>query len=543
MKADSGAGEPAVEGRLGRRLFGGLGLAFAGGAAAALAHPPFGVWPGVFGFALILLSLDRASVKRPILSALARGWTAGFAYLLIGTWWIAEAFFVDAATHGWQAPLAILFTAGGIGVFWGWAGMLYRALAPRGAHRVLVFAAVWSLFEWLRGHVLTGFPWDLPGEAWRAGSAPSQAASLIGAYGMTFVTIALGAAPATLADRRRPAGAAVALAGAGAVLVALWGYGAARLSQPAPPDQALRLRVVQPGLPEEPVWTDALLRARMARFVRLTAQPAARRPQLVIWPEGALPYSFEEFFAPTSWTAPALAGALAPGQVLFDGGYRTQSDARGVQHYYNSMLVLRRTPDGFRALGLYDKYRLVPFGEFLPFPALFSLLHITSLVQNGISFSPGPRPAPMSVEGLPRMQPLICYEALFPGFTTSVGGRPAWIVNISDDAWFGRTTGPLQHLNLASYRAIEEGLPIVRATPTGVSAIVDAFGRTRASLGLGRKGVIDGQLPGVLPPTLYSRLGDLPFFVLVAAGLLLGRVPGRGRARTPHPGSRPGRPD
>ena len=514
---------PPATAKRGVRGYQGVLLAMAGGTAAALAHPPFGVWPGIFGFALIAFSLDRTALKRPLLSALARGWAAGFAYLLVGTWWIAEAFFVDAATHAWQAPLAILFTAGGISVFWGGAGLTYRLIAPRGGRRVLVFAAVWSLFEWLRGNVLTGFPWDLPGEAWRAGSAPSQAAGLIGAYGMTLVTIAIGAAPVTLADRSRPRAASASLALAAAALALLWGYGAIRLSQPEPQDQALRLRVVQPGLAEEPVWTAAILRNRVDRFMRLTAWPAAKRPDLVIWPEGAMPYSLEEFFSEDSGPAAALARAMSPGQVLFDGGYRVDY-ASSRPRYYNSMLVVKRTDDGFQPLGAYDKYRLVPFGEFLPVPWLFSLIHLTSLVQNGVAFTPGPRPAPMTPPGLPRMQPLICYEALFPGFTSSAGGRPDWIVNISDDAWFGRTTGPLQHLNLASYRAIEEGLPMVRATPTGVSAIIDARGRVRAHLGLGRQGVIDGLLPGHLPPTQYSKWGELPFYVFIFVGLALALV-------------------
>ena len=507
----------------------GLWVAFAGGAAAALAHPPFGIWPGVFGFALIALSLDRTAERRPGLSALARGWMAGLAYLLVGTWWIAEAFFVDAAAHAWQAPLAVLFTAGGIGVFWGGAGLAYRLLAPRGAHRVLVFAAVWSLFEWLRGHVLTGFPWDLPGEAWRAGSAPSQAASLIGAYGLTFVTVAIGAAPVTLFDRTRPKAAAVSLALAAAALASMYGYGAARLSRPAPPDQALRLRVVQPGLPEEPVWTDALLRQRVQRLMTLTARPALQTPQVVIWPEGALPYTFNDFFSPGSWPEAAMEAATRPGQIVFDGGSRVDGPA-GAPRYYNTLLFVQRTPQGFAALGKYDKYRLVPFGEFLPFPVFFRVIGLSSLVQNGVAFSPGPEPAPLSIPGVPRMQPLICYEALFPGFTNAKGGRPSWIVNVSDDAWFGRTTGPLQHLNLASYRAIEEGLPIVRATPTGVSAIVDPYGRVRARLGLGREGVIDAALPGRLPPTVFSRVGELPFWAVVLGGLALSLARGWGVA-------------
>ncbi|MGC1302715.1 MAG: apolipoprotein N-acyltransferase [Caulobacteraceae bacterium] len=495
----------------------GLGLACAGGLAAALAHPPFGLWAGIFGFALLQFSLDRTPQRHALRTAFLRGWAAGSGYLLISTWWVAEAFFVDAANHGWQAPLAVLFTAGGIGLFWGAAGLVYRLIAPSGPQRILVFAAVLSTFEWLRGHVLTGFPWDLPGEAWRAGSAPSQAASLIGAYGMTFVTVAIGAAPVVLSDRNRLRSSAIALAAAALALAGLWGYGVVRLSSPPPPDASIRIRIVQPGLKEEPVWTDDLFRERFERFLRQSAWPAAHPPDVVIWPEGAIPAPFNAYLARGTWTEEELADAFQPGQTLLNGGFRFEGP-EGQQKAYNSLLMLRRTQTGFRSLAVYDKYKLVPFGEYLPFPKLFSLLHLTSLVQNGEPFSPGPLPAPVGIPGVPRMQPLICYESLFPGFTSSKGGRPDWIVNVSDDAWFGQTTGPWQHLNLASYRAIEEGLPMVRATPTGVSAIVDAYGRVRAHLGMGRQGIIDSTLPGRLAPTPYSRLRELPFCVLLLIG-------------------------
>ncbi len=500
----------------------GVGLAFAAGIAAALAHPPFGLWIGIFAFSLLLLSLDRTPEQKPLRAAFLRGWAAGGGYMLVSTWWVAEAFFVDAANHGWQAPLAVLFLAGGIGLFWGGAGLAYRWIASKrgvglGARRILVFAAVLSSFEWLRGHVLTGFPWDLPGEAWKAGSAPSQAASLIGVYGLSFVTLAIGAAPVVLADRRSRSGA-IALASAAAALALLWGYGAVRLAAGTPPDTTVRLRIVQPGLSEEATWTDALFQQRFNRFLRLSAWPAARRPDVVIWPEGAIPAPFSAYLAPGTWTEAELAAALQPGQTLLDGGYR-YSGPVGQQKAYNTLLMLRRGQTGFRVVGLYDKYRLVPFGEYLPFPQFFSLLHLTSLVQNGEPFSSGPRPAPVSIPGVPRMQPLICYESLFPGFTSSHGGRPDWIVNVSDDAWFGQTTGPWQHLNLASYRAIEEGLPLIRATPTGVSAVVDPYGRVRAYLGLGRQGIIDTILPGRLEATSYSRLRELPFYMLLLVGL------------------------
>jgi apolipoprotein N-acyltransferase len=194
--------------------------------------------------------------------------------------------------------------------------------------------------------------------------------------------------------------------------------------------------------------------------------------------------------------------------------------------YFNSLLALRRGPQGLEPLALYDKYRLVPFGEYLPLARYLAPLHVEQLVHIGDGFSHGPRPRAVDLEGAPPVQPLICYEALYPGFTRAgviaSGVQPAWIVNVSDDAWFGGTYGPLQHLNLASYRAIEEGLPIIRATPTGVSAVVDALGRSprRLRLAQGKAGVIDAPLPSALPPTPFDRWGEGPFALMLFASLV-----------------------
>ncbi|MEO6378389.1 MAG: apolipoprotein N-acyltransferase, partial [Caulobacteraceae bacterium] len=180
----------------------GPALALLAGAAIGLAHPPFGFLPGLLGLAVLLWQIDGADAARPLRSAFLRGWLAGFAYFVVGTWWVGEAFFVDAAAHGWQAPFAVTLLPAGLGLFWGAAAAGYRLIAPRNSSRALVFAAVLSLAEWLRGHVLSGFPWDLIGEAWRAGSAPSQGAALVGAYGMTFITIAILAAPGAAVSAR-----------------------------------------------------------------------------------------------------------------------------------------------------------------------------------------------------------------------------------------------------------------------------------------------------------------------------------------------------
>ncbi|MDR3510127.1 MAG: apolipoprotein N-acyltransferase [Caulobacteraceae bacterium] len=502
------------------------------GAGAALAFPPFGFLVGLLGYGVLMSLLDAADPNRPLRSAFWRGWLAGAVFFLISTWWISEAFFVDAEAHAWQAPFAIAFLAGGLGLFWGLAGLVYRALKPKGPLRVLVFAGVFCLVEWLRGHVLTGFPWDLAGESWRAGTPVSQLAALVGAYGLGWITVAISAAPVLLldeGDRRLRFGAAAVAA---LTLAGAYAYGAARLAAAAPiPATAPVVRVVQADIDEEPDYSQARLQQIVDRYVRLTAQPAARTPDIVIWPEGAIPAAANDYLAEGSWTRAAIEGALRPGQSLMVGAYRVAGPP-DAPIFFNTLLALREEPGGLRLTGRYDKFRLVPFGEYLPLARVLKPLGINKLVNVSDGFTPGPPPRPIAPEGMPRVQPLICYESLFPGFTRAgarAGGRPSWIVNVSDDAWFGRTYGPLQHLNLASYRAIEEGLPIVRATPTGVSAVIDAYGRIRpgAKLNHGEIGNIDSPLPGALAPTPYTRIGEMIFCAFLIVSLLcamIGRI-------------------
>jgi apolipoprotein N-acyltransferase len=486
-----------------------LGLALFAGAAASLAHPPYGVLPGLLGFGLLLHLLDHAGSGK---SAFARGWCAGFAYFLVATWWVSEAFMVDAAAHAWQAPFAVTLLPAGLGLFWGLAGMAYRRLRPANDLRILVFAAVFGAAEWLRGHVLTGFPWDLPGEAWPAGSPPSQLAAYVGAYGLSFVTLAIAAA-AGLGRRPRP------LLAAAAALLLLWAGGAWRLSQASAAETDLVVRLVQPNIAQAMKWTPAEFNHIVLRYLELTRRPAARRPDVVVWPEAAIPTSANDQLSPDLWIRGAIQDSLSPGQSLLMGAYREEGPP-GSTVYYNSLYALRRTAQGLDVVGRYDKFRLVPFGEYLPLERLLSLVGLKALVAIGESFTPGPRPAPISPPGLPRLQPLICYESLYPGLAADNGQRPSWIVNVSNDAWFGQTSGPRQHFNLASYRAIEAGLPLVRATPTGVSGLVDAYGRPLRRLASGRSGVIDVKLPARAAATPYSRWGDLGFFAMLALGFI-----------------------
>ncbi|MCR5878037.1 apolipoprotein N-acyltransferase [Phenylobacterium sp. J367] len=500
--------------------------ALAAGLAAGLAHPPFGVLPGLLGYALILAMLD-AEAPRPLRSAFFRGWLAGLGYFAIAVWWVVEAFLVDAAAHGWMAPFALVLLAGGLALFWGAAAVLYRWLAPPGMLRVLVFAGAFAGAEWVRGHIFTGFPWNLPGETWAAGSAPSQAAAAIGAYGLTWVTLALGAAPAVLFDKADRRWRVLAGALAAGALASLYAFGLGRLSHAVPvAADAPQIRVVQAMIDQKEKWRPENLRLIFQTYVRLSQRPSVRPPEIVVWPEGALPAVIDDLLAPSSDYGPALVAAFGDGQTLLMGANRVEVGADGDVKYFNSLVALRREAAGLRVTGVYDKHRLVPFGEFLPFGDLATKLGVRSLVHMPEDFTAGPPPVPVAPWGVPAVQPLICYEALFPGFTRAAvkrsGIRPAWILNVSNDAWFGQTSGPLQHLNLASYRAIEEGLPIVRATPTGVSAVIDAYGRVMpdARLGLGQLGVVDAPLPPALRPTLYGRVGDLPFALLLLASAL-----------------------
>lgn len=506
------------------------------GAAAALAHPPFGLLPGVFALGGMMVLADDAANGR---SAFWRGWLAGLSYFTIGCYWVAEAFLVDAKTFGWMAPIAVAGLAAGLALFWG-AGLLLYRFAIRicrveGAWRILVFAGAFAALEWLRGHLLTGFPWNMPATSFAAGSPPSQMVAVVGSYGFNWIILAIaGAAAFAMRERDGKVVHWVAASGASAIGL-IYLYGVWVLIQPLPAT-GVALRIVQPNQPQLAAYDDAASRAIAADYLRWTVRaPRPAGPMVVVWPEGALPDA--ALIEPGDDLAPARQGflatghpvragieqALRPGDVLLMGGVRVDRNPPDVR-YFNSLIALERTAGGLKQTGVYDKHRLVPFGEYLPLPGLLHAVGFQQLVPISDGFSGGGAPRPLSVGKL-ILQPLICYEALFPGFTGSgfraSRQRASLIVNVSTDAWFGQTSGPLQHLNQAAYRAIEEGVPEVRATPTGVSAIIDARGRVLSRKQLGVAGLVEGDLPAVINPTIYSLTGDLLFVVMLAVSCLI----------------------
>ena len=381
--------------RLSERGFPVAALSLAAGLLAALAFPPFGFLPGLLGYGLLMRLADLEGAARPLRSAFWRGWLAGLAFFLISTWWVSEAFLVDAREQGWMAPIAVALLASGLGLFWGAAALAYRAVRPKGALRVLAFAGAFCLFEWLRGHVFTGFPWDLAGESWKAGSAPSQMAAVTGAYGLGWITVAAGAAPAMLVGGHRSR-RTWAAAGAAVITVAgLYLYGDHRLAATEPtPKDAPVVRVVQARVEQETKYDERMFRSILERYVSLTARPAARPVDIVVWPEGAVPDSANDYLADGTWTKAAILGALKPGETLIEGAYRVTGPPEQPV-YYNTVLALRADRGDLAVTGVYDKFRLVPFGEYMPMDSLMGRIGFKSLVHVGDGFTAGPRPRPV----------------------------------------------------------------------------------------------------------------------------------------------------
>ncbi|MFT3997097.1 MAG: apolipoprotein N-acyltransferase [Asticcacaulis sp.] len=514
------------------------------GLLLGLAQPPFGFLPGLLAYAVLMRSLDGDLGPKPVRRAFLIGWWGGFIYFLIGCFWVAEAFMVDASNQGWMAPFAVCLLPAGIALFWGAAFALYRKLTARfwAGHwsRWFFFAGVLCLFDVLRGTILTGFPWNPIGATWKAGSALSQTAALIGVYGLGLLTLLIFTSPAVVARNRGRKGywpVAVSLA----LVAGLSVYGQVRLSTARIVDTPLWVRIVQPDIGQQAKWSEGALLKVMRSYVYLSRLPANDEfaksvtnrdkkpyPDVVLWPEGALPDAAENLLDPQSETALLFNTLLYNRQVLLWGAYHRAIDDNNSLVWRNSMLSLTREGDETTYEVVYSKYKLVPFGEFLPFEEVLEKLGVKELAHVGDGFSPGPRTKPVKAGDLPRFLPLICYEGLFPGLSMQSYGagnqaeRPQWIVNISNDAWFGPTTGPVQHLNLSSFRAIEEGLPMVRSTPTGISGLIDPLGRivSATEIGIHQAGVRDMWLPAPAEATFYTQWRYL-HLILVALFCLI----------------------
>lgn len=491
------------------------------GALATLAMPPFYLFPFLVPAFCGLYWLSGGA--RDGRQAFATGWCFGFLQFATGLYWITNALLVDADKFGWLAPFAVSGLSLGLAIFPAAVVLVFHAARRRGwadgAAGALLFALAWTVAEWLRGHILTGFPWNLIATTWSFSPAMSQSVALFGAYGLSFVTVLAAIAPALAftsggASAKRAVGSAAALF-ALAALCALGGAARLALAPTAmPPVAGVGLRLVQANIDQRLKWEEGERVNTLRKYLALSGQPAAAVTHLV-WPETALPY----FLSTEPELLRLLGQAVPPDGLLLTGAVRTAPTGNVADGVWNSIHAIDRNG---RVVATYDKVHLVPFGEYVP---LRHILPIDKITPGASDFSAGPGPTTLALPGLPPVSPSICYEAIFPAALVARDAPwPQWMLNVTNDAWFGHSAGPHQHFASARLRTIEQGLPLVRAANTGISAVIDPYGRIVAQLGLGREGVLDSVLPTALPPPPYARVGDLALailFVLALAAIIL----------------------
>ncbi len=493
-------------------------IAFVAGAASSLAMAPFDAWPVLaFTFPVLVWLIDGSGGgKSGLRAAFGAGWWFGFGYFIAGLYWIGNALLVEADQFAWLLPFAITGIPAGLAIFTGLGTLIARLLWTQGPLRILAFATGLLLTEWLRGHVLTGFPWNTFGYALAAMPPVAQSAAFIGLWGLTLIALVTLASPALLADpaeiTRRPYSWLIA----SALLIAfLAGAGFYRLSiAEVRQVEGVRLRLMQPNLQQDEKFNPSAKQKVMDLYTSLSDR--ATRPESqgvrdvthLIWPESAFPFYLER----EADALARIADLLPPGVILITGAARLEQQ-QGAQRVYNSIRIIG---DDGAILSTYDKVHLVPFGEYLPFQNFLESLGFQQLTRVRGGFTPGTARRTLSIPRLPLAAPLICYEVIFPGQVLPEGRRPSLLLNLTNDAWFGITPGPYQHFAQARLRTIEEGLPLVRSANNGISAVVDPFGRIVSMLPLGREGVLDTTLPQSISPPLYSRLGDIPVMFLLA---------------------------
>lgn len=512
-----------------------IGTAVLLGAFSAVAFAPFHFSAVlVISFTGLIWMLDGARGHRKWGKAVfLRCWSFGVGFFLISMHWTALPFLVEPEKHAIFLWMPLIVLPGGLALIWGAFGAMAGAFWSASPSRVFVFAFFFAIGEFVRGHLFGGFPWNLPGTTWVPGGALSQAASIGGVYWLTLLTLFIVSAPAALVDTREARGLMIRIAPcfAAVILVALgWAWGSQRIAQPSPlTDQTIVL--MDSGVPQDEKWEigpDPVL----ITYLQLLANHESEPGDIIIWPEGAIPTSLLQ----DANALDAISAYLGPRQLIV-GTSRYELTGEGMRDWYNSLTVIDENAIRSGPVALYDKHRLVPFGELpasriIPFGESISGI-LPSAIQRMAreGFRPGVGPAVIYADNVPPFVAMVCYEGLYPEITrnANLGARADWLVLVSNDAWFGGGMGPAQHYAQNRYRAIESGLPLGRVASRGASAIVDGYGRE-----LLRAGPVQdappgwntayarGKLPAPAPATIFQhRIGILLFWLTLClfAGL------------------------
>lgn len=484
----------------------GMWLCFALGVISALAMPPVHATPLLaVTFPLWLRLLDKAQTTK---QAFAKAFLFHLGFHIAGLYWITNALFVDIANNWWVIPFALVSLPAALAVYPALAVSLWFRMAWQGTARFIALIVLLAVSEWVRGIAFTGFPWNLWGYTWVAFLPVMQISAIIGIYGLTLLTLFLACMPALLYPRYRERGLRLVALGVVALFIisTVWGMGRLSIPQTVSKD-AYQVRIVQPNIKQEAKWNPEKSRAIERLLWTYSVQPHATQPDLIVWPETALGLFRTEDVSRLQYYAQHF---LNEKTVLAMGALEAERDPdSGKPIFFNRINFMNHT--GSRN-AYYDKFHLVPFGEYLPFQDLWPVRPIafqSGSLQQGTGLQTIDNGAGIT------FSPMICYEIIFPNRIVHPDKRPHAILNVTNDAWYGNTSGPYQHFAITRTRAIEEGLPVIRAANTGISGMIDPFGRVVEKRALNTKGIIDAALPPRLDPTIFARFGHTLFYALL----------------------------
>ncbi|MCK5041298.1 MAG: apolipoprotein N-acyltransferase [Sphingomonadales bacterium] len=453
------------------------------------------------------------------------GWFA-FGMFAVGLYWVAYSFLAQTDVPQWTAPIAVMALAVALSVFVALSFVVahkfgrFGPFGQRQPSRIIIFALSWALFEWLRGHMFTGFPWHQMAHVWSDTPVVMQTVSLLGSYGLSFLTVLVAASLVLFFDNKSTSRRAVMTVSL-VVSIAVVGFGIIRLNGAEVsyyPD--VRLRLVQANITQLEKWPREFWSRNVNQHIALSVdgtnaeEGADNSPTHVIWPETAVPYSLHSVEGVRS----IIMGELGGNAHLITGVPRVDRDGQtGAVRLYNSIIGI--SPQGEVEM-TYDKFHLVPFGEYIPFADVLGRLGIGKFVEGEVGFTSGPGPQTLNLSGLPSFSPLICYEIIFPS-SVRQNNNASWILNLTNDAWFGDSFGPYQHFAQARFRAIEEGVAVVRVAGAGISGVIDPWGRVESKIGLFQQGYLDASLPKpTVSQPLYSKLGDISFAFIIILSLI-----------------------
>lgn len=473
------------------------------GAVMTLSLSPIGLFPVLLLCVPGFIALSHSSKTRG--QSFLTGWAFGSGYFIFGLYWVSAALFVDIKQWGWVLPLSAIAGPMIVALYYGLIPLLARFWRNNMTAYTCAFVAAWSALEYLRGHLFTGFPWNLPGYSWTHNLPVLQTASWAGIYGLTLLTLLWAALPLFYSFSKKVFNAVLI----SFILLSTWG--AVRLYQYPPLQNGHHtVRIVQANIPQTMKWNSDEEWRNFEKHINLTKSPVDSKaaPSFIIWPETSVTMDLKLFPEMGHY----ISLNMPKDSTGIFGTLRITYDENGQPQFFNSVSVLDSKA---KVLDVYDKHHLVPFGESIPFRDKLNVTPLGLAVANIGDFTPGPGVQTLAVSGLPSFSPLICYEVIFPGAVALDNPRPEWLVNVTNDGWYGRTSGPHQHFETARIRAIEEGLPLARAANTGISGMIDPLGRIIGKMSLEKTGTVETILPQPLPPTPYSRYGNIAFFFML----------------------------